>query len=370
MNGITATAGCSTVAALCRRPSGSTGATKDLVALLPNTAAGNDWRSWLTSESVDDQMWLYEWKGTPALPTSTATPQTYVVSKAIGGGWEYGHQNVVIGDTHYGISMKSTTGKDSGGTQHQGDSYVVVSRTTPAIDMTRGWRWVCGPGHTLSNRPAFSGGRFAALCTTDWNNQVGTASNGGIWMHVENKPSVLVRSIYNSTVNALRYNGEATSLLPRADGGFIGVIVGSDNPAIAQSTKIGLVRFSSDGLLESTMWVANSSTHFSSYPQLVSLGSDTTGTTRYLLGWGQMMPTATSTFDNFSPDLTQRFATKYFVKKISHFGADRMPALEIVNGWVEQDQMMSLGTGIVGWVYVTNPRCRLPLPTVNSTSLQ
>lgn len=372
MQGIAATGNCDTVVSLCRKPAGSTGATRDLVANLPNTATGNDWRNWLTSEAVDDQMWLFEWKGAPAAPTGTATPSSYIVSKAIGGGWEYGHQHVVIGPSHYGVSMKSTTGKDASGTQHQGDSYVVVNRATPAIDTARGWKWVCAPGHTLSNRPVVSTtGAFAAMCTTDWNGVANDYTKGGLWMHVEGKAHALIRSIFKSTQSGLRFNGGTGPVLPLAGGGYIGVIIGSDNPAVAQATKLGLVKMNADGVLQSSLWLKSISGYFVSYPQIVSLGNDRTGTPRFLVGWAQMMAnSATSTFDAPNPDQTQRLATKYFVQEFDQNGVAKTLAREITHGWGEQDTMVPLGNGMAGWAYIPDPRYRLPLPSPNSATLR
>lgn len=384
MSGIVADASCSTVAALCRRASGSTGATRDLVANLPNTTAGNDWKNWLTSEAVDDQMWLYEWKGSPATPTnSTSAFNSYVVSKAIGGGWEYGHHNLVMAGTHYGVSLKSTTGKDANGTQHQGDSFIAVTRVaTPSstsIDMARGWKWACASGHTLANRPVLSTtGKFGAFCTTDWNNAANDYTKGGIFMRVEGSSAALTHSIFKSTASPLRFNGGGTSILPTANGEFIGVMVGSSNPAVAERSKIGLVRFNSAGARLSTVWIKSSSTHFLSYPQLVSLGNDASGTPRYLLGWAQMMVSnATSTFDSPKPDHTQRLATKYFLQEIDANGNAKSAARELVHGWGEQDQMVSLGARRAGWVYRPDSRIVLSadgttvtsLPSPNSTQL-
>jgi hypothetical protein len=384
MGGVVASSDCSTVTAMCRRPATATGATRDLVAALPNTATGNDWRDWLTSEAVDDQMWLYEWKGAPATPTSsTSTYSSYVVSKAIGGGWEYGHQNLVMSGTHYGVAMKSTTGKDAAGTQHQGDSFVAVTRASvpanTAIDTTRGWKWACASGHTLANRPVLSTtGKFGAFCTTDWNNVANNYTKGGIYMRVEGLSAALTTSIFKSTSSALRFNGGNTSILPTANGEFIGVLVGSANPSIAERSRIGLARFNSSGALLSSVWVQSSATHFLSYPQLVSLGNDASGTPRYLLGWAQMMASnATSTFDNPSPDQTQRLATKYFVQEIDANGTAKAAVKELVHGWGEQDQMVSLGAKRAGWVYRPDGRVTLSadgttvtnLPSPNSTQL-
>ncbi len=384
MAGIVADASCSTVAALCRRSSGSTGATRDLVAALPNTIEGNSWRDWLTAESYDDQMWLFEWKGSPAAPTNALTGyNSYVVSKAINqagrqGSWEYGHHNLVMSSSHYGVALKSTSGKDSGGTQHQGDSMIAVTRVaTPSsttIDITRGWKWACASGHTLANRPVLSTtGKFGAFCTTDWNNAAGDYTKGGIYMRVEGTNASLTHSIYMSTSSSLRFNGGSTSILPTANGEFIGVLVGSPTPSIAERSRIGLVRFNSVGArLSAPLWIKSSATHFLSYPQLVSLGNDSTGTPRYLLGWAQMMASGanvTTSFDSPSPDQTQRLATKYFVQEIDASGNAKSQVRELTHGWGEQDQMVSLGAGRAGWVHRPDGRIKLSADGTTVTSM-
>jgi hypothetical protein len=41
----------------------------------------------------------------------------------------------------------------------------------------------------------------------------------------------------------------------------------------------------------------------------------------------------------------------------------------VTNGWGEQDQMVSLGRGRVGWVQRPDPRWKATLPSPNSPSL-
>lgn len=385
MSGIVADASCSTVAALCRRSSGSTGATRDLVANLPNTATGNSWKDWLTAESYDDQMWLYEWKGTPATPTNASSAfNSYVVSKAINqagrqGSWEFGHQNLVMSSSHYGVSLKSTTGKDVNGTQHQGDSFIAVTRvatpTSTSIDTTRGWLWACASGHTLTNRPVLSTtGAFGAFCMTDWTG-VTNDTKGAIWMRVQGQNAVKIQDVYASLqqgATELRFNGGNTSILPIANGEFLGVIVGSSSPTVAERSKIGLVKMNSAGGRLSTLWIKSSTTHFLSYPQLVSLGNDAAGTPRYLLGWGQMMASGTNqttSFDSPSPDQTQRLATKYFVQEIDGNGNAKSAVKELTHGWGEQDQMVSLGAKRAGWVYRPDGRIKLSTDGTTVTSM-
>jgi hypothetical protein len=390
MNGIVASSDCSTVTAMCRKPSsaGSTGATRDLVAALPNDSTGNQWRDALTAEPTDDWMWLYEWKGAPATPTSTTASNKFIVSKAIGGGWEYGHQNLVMTTTHYGVAMKGTTGLIEG-LKHQGDSFVAVTRPTlmpshTAIDTTRGWMWACARGHTLANRPV-ANTKFGAFCTTDWTG-VANDTKGAVWMRVEGQSAAKTRDIYASLVDPvlteLRFNGGSGSILPDVNGGFIGVFVGSPNPASAERSQIGLMRFNSNGAPLSTtpLWIKSSATHFLSYPQLVSLGNDRAGRPRYLLGWAQMMASGTNvtnSFNNPSPDNTQRLATKYFVQEIEANGTLKSQVRELTHGWGEQDQMTSAGPGKAAWVHRPDGRIKLSadgttvtsLPSPNSTQL-
>jgi hypothetical protein len=380
MAGIVAASDCSTVAALCRKGANTTMTpTKDLVASLPNTSTGNAWRDALTADSTDDQMWLYEWQGNPAAPTnSDSTVRSYIVSKAIGS-WEYGHQNLVMSGSHYGVSLKSTTGTGANG-KHEGDSFIAVTRTSPSIDTNKGWSWACASGHTLANRPVLSTtGKFGAFCTTDWNNVANDYTKGGIFLRLEGSAAVLTRSIYElPSSSSLIYNGGGTSILPTANGEFIGVIVGSPDPSKPEASRIGLVRFNSAGAPVSTMWVKSSSTHFLSYPQLVSLGNDSSGTPRYLLGWGQMMrSSSTSTLSAPKPDETQRLATYYYVQEINANGDLKSESKSLGNGWGEQDQMVSLGSKRAGWIHRPDGRIKLTsdgsavesMPSPNSTNV-
>lgn len=366
MNGIEVSPDCSTVAALCRRPSSATGATKDLVAALTNPG----WKDDLTATPAAnvDHMWLYEWKNPALAPLPASPTNRYVVSKAIGGGWEIGHQHLAMNDGYYGISMKSTTG---GTSPHQGDSFVVVNRATVAIDTARGWSWACGKGHTFSNRPAVYGsGAFGVLCTTDWHGVAGDFSKGAIWMHVEGKPAQLTRTLYRSTVDKNRLNGGATSLIALSGGGYLGVFAATDGTTTMPS-KIGMVRLNSDGAVVWQKWIRQSADYFLSYPQLVSLGADSTGAQRYLVGWSRMMPyVSSSTFDNPSPNDSQRVASVYSVQEFDASGNAKTESRQVTQGWGEQDQMVSLGKGRAGWVYTPNPAYASPLPTPTSTSVQ
>lgn len=390
MDGIVADSTCSTVAALCRRPSGATGATKDLVASLPNDGGGNWWRDWLTAESFDDQMWLFEWKGTPATPTSTtAAYNKYVVSKAIPSGLygQHGHHDLAMTSGQYGISLRSESGKDINGVQHGADAMIVVNRnatpTNTSIDTARGWPWACAPGHTLAHRVAVNtAGKFAALCTTDQDGVSGVAhKSSAVSLRVEAAgqqiPDYAKRAHgvyvqldqFGNPINI--YNGGGTSLLQSPDGGFIGLSVATPSTTTAERSQIKLMRFKADGTLDFQSWFRSDQTYFLSYAQLAFLGNDSAGYPRYLVGWAQMMSGSSpaTALKTPSPANSQRLATKYFVQEIDASGNWKSAVTEVVNGWGEQDHMVSLGQGRAGWVQRPDPRWKTTLPSTGSTQV-
>jgi hypothetical protein len=388
MAGIVADANCSTVAAICRRPSTNvTGASKDLVQSLSDTL----WRDWLTGDPDDDQIWLYEWKGVTGdpipNPTTWFTTNKYVVSKSApkGSFGQHGHFNLVMTNSHYGLSLRADTTEG-----HGADHMLVVNRNATLantnINTSRGWMWACAPGHTLAHRPvANNAGTIGAFCTTDQNQAGGGAQVGTVaaaWLRLETTPLLdnahKVHNIF-ATLDAngipiSNYNGGSTSILPSPDGGFTGVMVGSPNPAVAQLSQIRLYRFNSSGVQNFDSWVRSSNTYFLSYPQLASLGNDSQGSQRYLLGWAQMMPVASggalATLRNTTPAFA--LATKYFVQEIDVSGNWKSAVTEVTNGWGEQDQMISLDKGRVGWVQRPDPRWKtptLPSPTSRDVTL-
>lgn len=361
MAGIVVDSTCGTVAALCRRDASTNTPTVDLVKTLPNTTEGNKWRNWITSTdrknsngTVDytDHMWLYEWSGSQSDPTSAnSTPaRKFIVSKAIGGK-ENAHHDLVMNDTYYGVSLKST----GDAWAHEFDSFIVFTRSNPAIDMSRGWPSGCGTGHTRSNRPATSAnGTFAVFCTTDDYDGLDSdpVPEGGAWLHVDQKDSQRVHQFFMDPENSLKLNGGASVLIPKPGGGYLGMLVGSADASKDQATRIGLVHFAADGTPGAVKWVKTDSSDYLSYPQLAYLGKDADQNHRFLLGWGQMMPfSTTSTFISPSPGMSARMPFKYFVQEIDWNGTAKSQPVEIANGWGEQDRMVSLGNKRVGWVY-------------------
>jgi Transposase DDE domain group 1 len=354
MNGIAAAPDCSTVAVMCRKPNGASlrgGFDKDLVSDLSNT----DWKNWITQpqsgngDQKNDEMWLLEWRGAPA--AITAKPSSLVVNKAIGG-WEYGNQYLLYGsDGTYGLSMKATVFGPDKQTLHQGDTFMVINRASHTIDTSRGWLWACGEGHTLFNHPAYNavghqdGHKYMAICGTDLSKRM-PAAGGGIWAHVENESSTEIRAVHDE--GQITIKGGPTSLVPRSDGGFLGVFVASQTEGADGATAIGMVRLDAHGVVEkgTVTWVVAKKNVYLSYPQLADLGNG-----RYLLGWGEM-------YDTTKPfvDQTQRIPTSYHLKEIGPYGGTRAAEITLSGtGWGEQDQMVSLGKGRVGWAYIPKP---------------
>jgi hypothetical protein len=163
-------------------------------------------------------------------------------------------------------------------------------------------------------------------------------------------------------------NGGAGPLIPTATG-FIGVIVGSDDPNNAVRSKIGLVTFNNAGEKQGpTRWVKSRPGYYLGYPQLVQLGTvpfrataggTTTQIPRYLLGWAEMMDApvgstaaeVAAAFSSPSPGNTQRVATRYYVQEIDAIGNLETGEETLVNGWGEQDRMISPRPGQAAWVY-------------------
>jgi hypothetical protein len=374
MHGVAARSDCSLVAALCRRPSRSSETepfTRDLVAELPDTGDGGA-RWWLTqpgseeSGQINDEEWLYEW------PTGDVRvqPSMYVVDKAIGG-WVYGSQYLVYGerDDSYGISLKATV--FGGGVWHEGDTFLIVDRESFSIAPDRGWTWGCAPGHTLFNHPTFNpaSGEYAVTCGTDIGvDESVSGAFGGIWMHTERGATQGYLSV--PIHNSITIGGGPTSLLPLDDGGYLGVFVGVDGTfgsnhdfqSTGPVTSIGIARFAADGTTvgEPTA-VASAPGMFLSYPQLAPLGDGA-----YLLGWGEMV--ALSEQDDWN---LLRVPATYHLVEIDVDGNALTEVMTLAGGgWGEQDEMVSLGRGRVGWAYTPDPaRDGRALPPCASTEL-
>ncbi len=372
MHGIAAKSDCSVVGVLCRRVTGSSQKdppTKDMVASISDTA----FRSWITQpvsadgKTMNDEEWLYEWpKG-----DITAAPDRYVAHKAIGS-WEFGSKTLVYGETDdtYGLSLKATVfGPDGSGKlneSHEGDALLVVNRSTYDIDTKRGWDWGCGAGHTIFNHLAYNPAtsQYAVTCTTDLG--IDATNNGGyagVWFHPEQGGGKGVADEPLDPGGTGSFGGGTTSLQPLPDGGFIGTILGSAAPVtpneniLTAYSSVGLIRYDkNDKPVGGIQWVAQEPGRFLSYPQLAPLGDGT-----FLLGYAEMRSD-----ERYFPD-------QFRVVQIDQTGKLLGPVQTVPHaGWGEQDQLIPLGAGRVGWAYIPSPTTTAgsPDPACLSPSLQ
>jgi hypothetical protein len=359
MEGIAVSSDCMTIAALCRRHFGDKDYTFDSLA----THADKEWMT--QPNCADQEMWLYEWTNGDI----QSEPKKYVVHRAVGTSWEYGNNYLRIGesDNTYGIGIKARV--FGGGGCHEADALLVMNRTNHNL-LSRGYPWACGTGHTLFNHPTFNPAtkKYAVLCGTDGSNNGGPL--GGLFLRIEDRSA---NEFYDTNYSGLRIKGGVGALRPLTDGGYLGIIVGvngsvtaQDNIPLEPPTSIGLARFDSSGALVGKInWVVNANRKYLSYPQLAPLGND-----RFLLGWGEMYDLDRRTEMN---DEAYRIPLTYYLMEIDNTGTQLTSpqALDGV-GWGEQDEMISLGNGRVGWAYIPNPELaniNAP-PSCNSDSLQ
>ena len=357
MEGVATSDDCSTIGVLCRRKYGDADFDFDSLA----THADKDWMT--QPDCADQEMWLYEWTNGDI----TTEPGKYVVHRAVGTGWEYGNNTLHLGDDNtYGIGVKARV--FGGDTCHEADAFLVMDRADHHLT-SRGWSWACGTGHTLFNHPTYNPAtqKYAVLCGTDASNH--GSPLGGLWMRVEDGTA---NEFHTVNYEGLRIKGGVGALRPLADGGYLGAIIGIDGGVTAQDTiplepptSIGLARFDAAGSLVGQIHrVAAAETKYLSYPQLAPLGNG-----RYLLGYGEMYDLARP--DDMNDD-AYRVPLAYFVLEIDESGTPLTePQLLDGVGWGEQDQMVALGDGRVGWAHIPNPTLEnLVVPSCNSPTLQ
>jgi hypothetical protein len=361
MHGIAAKSDCSVVGVLCRRASRSSEtnrSTKDMVAALTD----NDKKAWMTQPGTpeqgkqrNDEEWLYDF----ADGNLAKAPAMYVAHKAIGG-WEYGSQALVYGETDntYGLSLKATV--FGGGGWHEGDAMLIVDRSNFAINEKRGWHWGCAAGHTLFNHATYnpSTSQYAVTCGTDLGIDPKNAGGfGGVWTHTEGHDAQGYQSV--PLYKSLTIGGGPTSLLPLADGSFIGVFSGIDGAVTADQdfrnegalTSIGFAHFDKNGaVIGKVKRIASAPGVFLSSPQLAPLGKGT-----YLLGYTKMAAFADKERLKSAYDDAFRIPTSYHVLEVDENG-NALTQVQTLKGagWGEQDQMVALGAGRVGWAYTPN----------------
>jgi hypothetical protein len=219
---------------------------------------------------------------------------------------------------------------------------------------TRGWKWACGTGHTIMNRIAYdrTTGKFAALCSTDYNK----AGTGGLGAYVFNMEDDKPQEFHYLNLRTTNNKGGASSIVPRTGGGFLGVIVGVPGPKVpegypdAPPTQIGLVQWNALGEQQGDIrWILNNPDNYLSYSTLSVLGPD-----RYLLGWGVMR----SKNHEGEPggDNSYRVPWEYWLVEIDEDGQTLTEPMKVEGaGWGDLDEMAPLGQGRAGWIYLNDP---------------
>ena len=346
MHGVATAGDCSTVAVLCRIENTAQGYDHDAVADHPSS-------DWLTNENVcgntdkmNDHMWLYEWPdGDLDQP-----PTKVIVHKSIGS-WEYGQNYLRYGenDGTYGVALKTTVGSTDD--CHEADSYMVLDRSDYSLT-NRGWDWACATGHTTHNRPAYDPEtqKYAMLCSTDWSD-AGDPDKVAISFRMEDEGND-TEIHYASRYNGLWLKGGAGPLIPRAGGGFLGIIVGEPAPVTGGyddtiPTELGLVRFDAAGGQEGDVtWVAQHDDSYYSWPQLASLGDG-----RYLLAWGAGLRVSDA-LSGAERNISLRIPWTYWMMEIDEQGNALTDPVEVPDaGWGEVNEMVPLGPGRVAWSY-------------------
>jgi hypothetical protein len=350
MHGIAVSDDCQTIGALCRIPSATAGFDKDVLA----THGAADWMTnpyECGDRGLNDEMWLYEWTNGDV----TSTPTKYIVHKSIGS-WEYGNNYLRLGndDATWGIAMKTTVGGvDGPDTCHEADAFLVMDRATETFT-DRGWSWACGTGHTTFNRLAHNpaNDRFAMMCSTDYNE----GEVGGLGAYVFRTEDGDAQEFDYMNLDGIKNKGGASAIVPRPDGGFIGVMVGAEGEAVPDGypteppTGIGLVQWSADGVMEGGInWILQDPEGYLSYSTLAELSPD-----RYLLGWGVMRRLTEA--DGENGEISMRIPWEFWVMEIDGSGTSLTDPLQVEGaGWGELDEMVPLGQGRAGWAYIANP---------------
>ena len=116
------------------------------------------------------------------------------------------------------------------------------------------------------------------------------------------------------------------------------------------------MRFDAEGrIVGGVRWVVVDADGFLSHPQLAALGND-----RFLLGWTRMHRFgAYANLRNQTGNRRDDFRVphSYHLAEVDAYGEFVSAAVDVDRGlgWGEQDQLVSLGEGRVGWVYVPDP---------------
>ena len=366
MEGITASPDCGTVAALCRRRYADRDF--DIDALSPHPS-----KDWMTQPKCAQlSMWLYEWPD----GNIHSKPRKILLNKAVDYTWENGNSYLRLGNFDgpqgtYGIGFKSRVA-DPKGQCHEADTFLILDRKNYKVNPHRGYTWACGHGHTTFNRSAYNPytRKYALMCTTDGSKARNTDKFSGFYLRLEDAPP---REFGQTNNKSIHTKGGTGTLLPLADGGFLGVLVGAPGRISPVGyipkrppTAIGLVRFDPDGKRRGAIrWVKQDRNTYLSFPQLTRIGQN-----RYLLGYAEMKRLADKSDKD---DRSYRIPHAYYMMEIDINGKQLTEARQLQGaGWGEQDELVSLGRGRIGWAFIPNPTltANYERPDCNASQLQ
>ena len=363
MHGIAVSDDCQTIGALCRVPTGSSGFDKDVLATHPDA----DWMTnpHVCGDKMNDEMWLYEWTNGDI----QSEPKRYIVHKSFGS-WEDGNNYLRLGndDATWGIALKTTVGgQDGPGSCHEADAFLVMDRASETMT-TRGWSWACGTGHTLTNRVAFNPetGKYAHMCSTDYND----AQIGGIGAYVFRLEDGPGTEFHYLNLDGIAQKGGASTMLPRPDGGFVGLLVGVPGDAVpggypeTPGTSIGLAQWNADGTMDGEIkWILQDPDGYLSNSSLTEIAPG-----RYLVGYGVMRR-----HGGEDPGESMRIPLESRFVEIDLEGNLLTEPLVVDDaGWGDYDELVPLGQGRAGWAYIPNPLLGPDLqgPSCNAPQLQ
>lgn len=361
MEGVAVSSDCKSINVICRRNFGDKDFDHDVLASHPN-------KDWMTQpKCARHEMWLYEWND----GNIASKPVKSRMHRAVDWSWEYGNNYIRMGDDGtLGMAIKARVA-DPKGQCHEADAFLVMDRKTHTYT-NRGWYWACGTGHTIFNRLAYNSNskKYAMMCGTDGSKKPGSLA--GLWIRREDGES---QEFLTTHRYRLIHKGGPGTILPLDDGGFLGVVVGHDGNIAAQDriplqppTEIGLVRFDGNARpVGAVKWIAKKKDQYLGYPQITPLGNG-----RYLLGYGEMKKTSHSAKEEWS-NYSYLIPWDYYLVEIDINGKFLTKPKKLEGtGWGEQDQMVSLGRGRVGWAYIPDPTYKElnKAPECNAKGLQ
>jgi hypothetical protein len=362
VHGIDVSDDCQTIGVLCRVASGTGGFDKDVLA----THWDAEWMTnpYVCGGKMNDEIWLYEWTNGDI----QSEPTKYIVHKSFGD-WEARNNYLRLGsDNTWALAIAATVGgEDLPSGCHEADAFLVMDRATETMT-DRGWSWACGTGHTITNRIAHNPatGKYALMCSTDYN----AAEVGGLGAYIFRLEDQTGVEFHYHNIDGIQSKGAASTMLPRPDGGYVGLMVGVPGehepggyPA-TPGTSIGLAQWNPDGSMDGEInWILQDPEGYLSNSSLTEIAPG-----RYLVGYGVMRRLANpEEGESMRIPLESRFVE---IDLDGNFLTEPLVADDV--GWGDYDEMVPLGQGRAGWAYIPDPLLGPDLqgPSCNAPQLQ